>query len=151
MSFQLIMYFVSAYFQGRVPAWNLAGLLQPETGSSGSSGLNSAGSSGSGLEAAGHGGIAHPLPHYSPAAYGSAAGTSHYPHLLPQSHPWSMPAPTDPTVPTVPSSVAAASTATSAETAALHHYKMEPEMAAASMYYPHHVSPNFQLTSGFVL
>ena len=65
------------YFQGRVPAWNLAGLLPPDPTSPGPGGPSPGAVSAPG-------GLAHPLPHYS-GAYGSQPATPvHYSHLLPQ-------------------------------------------------------------------
>ena len=111
------MYFT--YFQGRVPAWNLAGLLPPDPTSPGPGGPSP------GVSAAA-GGLPHPLPHYS-GAYG-AQPHSHYPHILqphgsePQ-HPWP-----------VEAGGAEATSATSAM-----HYKMDPDASAVmSMYYSPH-------------
>lgn len=108
--------------QGRVPAWNLAGLLPPDPTSPGPGGASSPVSSAPG-------GLAHPLPHYS-GAYGGgqASATSHYSHLLPQTSEAAV--------------VAAAShhqwppnmEAAEASAAAMH-YKMDPD-AMSAMYYP---------------
>ena len=104
--------------QGRVPAWNLAGLLPPDPTSPGPGGPSPGAVSTPGS------GIAHPLPHYS-GAYGGHNTASHYTHLLPQSsehqHQW-------------PPSMEHA-VAVSEATAAAMHYKMDPD-AMLSMYYP---------------
>ena len=118
------MYF--PYLQGRVPAWNLAGLLPPDPTSPGPGGPSP------GVSSATPGGLPHPLPHYS-GAYG-AQPHSHYPHILqPQGsevphHPWP------------PNMEAAGSSEpASAATAASMHYKMDPDASAVmSMYYSPH-------------
>ena len=65
------------YFQGRVPAWNLAGLLPPDPTSPGPGGPSPGAVSAPG-------GLAHPLPHYSGAYGGQPTTPAHYSHLLPQ-------------------------------------------------------------------
>jgi hypothetical protein len=104
------MYLVSACFQGRVPAWNLAGLLQPDPTSPGPGATSGPG-------------LAHPLPHYS-GAYGSQHPSAHYSHLLPQAseaagHQW--PPPT-------------------MEAEGLHYKMDPDASAMTAMYYPHQVS-----------
>ena len=108
------MYYFS-YLQGRVPAWNLSGLLAPDPTSPGPGGPSPGAVSAPG-------GLAHPLPHYS-GAYGSQP--SHYhPHILPTSeaptshHQW------PPNMEAVTSE------------ASVMHYKMDPDAAQMSMYYP---------------
>ena len=119
------MYFT--YLQGRVPAWNLAGLLPPDPTSPGPGGPSPGVSSAAG-------GLPHPLPHYS-GAYGGQHH-SHYPHILqPQSsadiphHPWP------------PNMEAGNSETASISASAAMHYKMDPDASAVmSMYYnPHQV------------
>ena len=125
------MYFT--YLQGRVPAWNLAGLLPPDPTSPGPGGPSPGVSSAAG-------GLPHPLPHYS-GAYGGQHH-SHYPHILqPQSsadiphHPWP------------PNMEAGNSETASISASAAMHYKMDPDASAVmSMYYnPHQVGKNFQI------
>lgn len=109
------MYFT--YFQGRVPAWNLPGLLPPDPTSPGPGGPSPGVST--------PGGLAHPLPHYS-GAYSGQPG-QHYSHLLPQTtgashhHQW-------------PPNMEAV--AVSEASAAAMHYKMDPDAAMSAMYYP---------------
>ena len=125
------MYFT--YLQGRVPAWNLAGLLPPDPTSPGPGGPSPGVSSAAG-------GLPHPLPHYS-GAYGGQHH-SHYPHILqPQSsadiphHPWP------------PNMEAGNSETASISASAAMHYKMDPDASAVmSMYYnPHQVWKNVQI------
>ena len=125
------MYFT--YLQGRVPAWNLAGLLPPDPTSPGPGGPSPGVSSAAG-------GLPHPLPHYS-GAYGGQHH-SHYPHILqPQSsadiphHPWP------------PNMETGNSESASLSASAAMHYKMDPDASAVmSMYYnPHQVGKNVQI------
>ena len=112
------------YFQGRVPAWNLAGLLPPDPTSPGPGGPSPGSSSTT---------LAHPLPHYS-GAYGAQHPPPHYSHLLPgstensssASHQWQ------------PPNMEATTTSTSeTSTTSGMHYKMDPDAAMSAMYYPH--------------
>lgn len=127
--------------QGRVPAWNLAGLLPPDPTSPGPGGASP------GAVSSAPGGLAHPLPHYS-GPYGGGQGTaasSHYPHLLPQ---------------TSEAAVAAAAShhqwppnmEVAEASAAAMHYKMDPD-AMSAMYYPpiHQVSFFKRSMSGLLL
>ena len=127
------MYFT--FLQGRVPAWNLAGILPPDPTSPGPGGPSP------GAVSVPPGTLAHPLPHYSGAYGGQPPG--HYPHLLPQSsetvpvshHQWP------------PNMEAAAVAVAATEASSAMHYKMDPDAAAMSaMYYPpvHQVSHYFK-------
>ena len=121
------MYF--PYFQGRVPAWNLAGLLPPDPTSPGPGVPSPTVST--------PGGLAHPLPHYS-GAYGGQPAPAHYSHLLPQGvevplshHQWP------------PHMETGGPGGIPTEASLAMHYKMDPDAAAMSaMYYPpvHQVS-----------
>ena len=113
------------YFQGRVPAWNLAGLLPPDPTSPGPGGPSPGAVSASG-------GLAHPLPHYSGAYGAQPAGAAHYSHLLPQTS----------ETPTSHHQWPPNMEAVTSEAASVMHYKMDPDAAQMSMYYPpvHQVS-----------
>jgi len=120
--------------QGRVPAWNLAGLLPPDPTSPGPGGASPGSVSSS---------LAHPLPHYS-GAYGTQH-PSHYSHLLPpQSTESSSPTAHQWHPPNMETASGPTSTSGGASTTPGMHYKMDPD-AMTGMYYPH--QPNIGPTS----